>query len=173
MTTVRKLSAEESAARVEELAGILVDAVANGASVNFLTGFTHKQAVAFWRQQIGGIARDETQLLVAEKDGALIGTVMVMFAWQPNAPHRAEIGKMLVHSAHRRHGLGRQLLTAAEALARQAGRWLLILDTESGSAGDRLYRHCGWVPIGNVPNHALRPDGLLAETTVFYKQLPP
>lgn len=48
-----------------------------------------------------------------------------------------------------------------------------MLDTESGSAGDALYRRGGWVEIGRVPDHAFRPDGRLAETTLFYKQLGP
>jgi hypothetical protein len=63
------------------------------------------------------------------------------------------------------------LLDTAEAAARAAGRTLLMLDTESGSAGDRLYRHCGWIEIGRVPGHAYTPDGRLAETTMFYKLL--
>jgi GNAT superfamily N-acetyltransferase len=168
---IRTLDAAEATVRLPELSEILVDAVANGASVNFMAGFTHDQAESFWRVQIPGIANAEKQLLVAEAAGRLIATAMLMFTHQPNAPHRAEIGKMLVHSAHRRQGLGRQLLIAAEAAAQQAGRTLLMLDTETGSAGDKLYRSCGWVPIGAVPNHAFRPDGRLAETTIFYKQL--
>ncbi len=170
---IRFLDAGEIESRLSELADILVDAVANGASVNFLAGFSHDQAKTFWRAQIPAIADHKAQLLVAEEDGRLVGTVLLMFAHQPNAPHRAEIGKMLVHSSMRRRGLGRHLLTAAENAARQANRTLLMLDTESGSAGDRLYRSCGWIPVGGVPGHAFRPDGRLAETTVFYKQLTP
>ncbi len=123
--------------------------------------------------RIPGIADNSTQLLVAEDGSTLVGTVLLMFAHQPNAPHRAEIGKMLVHSSMRRQGLGRHLLTAAETAARQASRTLLMLDTESGSAGDLLYRSCGWTPVGSVPDHAFRPDGRLAATMIFYKQLAP
>jgi GNAT superfamily N-acetyltransferase len=172
MTTIRTLDAAETAIRLPELSEILVDAVTNGASVNFMAGFTHDQAQSFWHAQIPAIANDENQLIVADTGTRLIATTMLMFAHQPNAPHRAEIGKMLVHSAHRRQGLGRRLLTAAETAARRANRTLLMLDTESGSAGDKLYRSCGWIPVGGVPNHAFRPDGRLAETTIFYKQLP-
>ncbi|MES2712067.1 MAG: GNAT family N-acetyltransferase, partial [Pseudomonadota bacterium] len=53
------------------------------------------------------------------------------------------------------------------------GRTLLMLDTESGSAGDLLYRSCGWVPLGEVPDHAFTPAGMLAPTTLFYKVLGP
>jgi GNAT superfamily N-acetyltransferase len=173
MTTIRTLTAAEATVRLPELADILVDAVANGASVNFLAGFTHEEARAFWCDQIPGIAANEKQLLVAEHDHRLVATAMLMFAHQPNASHRTELGKMLVHSTMRRLGLGRRLLTAAEAAARAAGRTLLMLDTETGSAGDLLYRGCGWAEVGRVPGHAFRPDGRLATTTIFYKQLSP
>ena len=67
--------------------------------------------------------------------------------------------------------LGRRLLMRVEEAAREAGRTLLMLDTERGSPGDMLYRSCGWIEIGRVPGHAFRPDGRLAETTLFYKRL--
>jgi GNAT superfamily N-acetyltransferase len=80
---------------------------------------------------------------------------------------------MLVLSTARRQGLGRRLLAAAEALAVDCGRTLLLLDTESGSSGDALYRTGGWTEVGRVPGHAFTPDGRLAETTIFYKALGP
>ena len=168
---IRPLGGDEAAARLCELADLLVDAVANGASVNFLAGFRHDEAVAFWRGQIPAIAEGQRALLVAEAAGRIVGTVVVTHAPQPNAPHRAEIGKMLVHSSLRRRGLGARLLTAAEDYARRAGRTLLLLDTEAGSAGEHLYRRCGWTSFGVVPNHSYRTDGRLAPTAFFYKEL--
>lgn len=164
---------DETTARLSELAAVLVDAVAQGASVNFLAGFSQAEGEAFWRGQLGGLGSGATRLLVAEEGGRLIGTVLLFLAHQPNAPFRAEIGKMIVHSEARRRGLGRALLGAAEALALSLGRNLLLLDTESGSAGDALYRAAGWVEYGRVPGHAFRPNGVLAETTMFYKRLAP
>ena len=168
---IRPLSAGEAEARLAELADLLVDAVAHGASVNFLAGFRPDEAVAFWRGQIPDIAAGGRLLLVAEADGRLVGTVVLTHAPQPNAPHRAEIGKMLVHSRLRRRGLGARLLAAAEDEARRAGRTLLLLDTEAGSAGEHLYRRCGWTAFGVVPIHSYRTDGRLAPTTFFYKEL--
>jgi GNAT superfamily N-acetyltransferase len=170
---IRPLDATEAVARLDELADILVDAVAHGASVNFMAGFAPEAARTFWGEQVPGLARGEKLLIVADAGADLVGTVLLTFASQPNAPHRADVGKMLVLSSWRRQGLGRRLLGAAEAAARAAGRTLLILDTESGSAGDRLYRACGWIELGRMPDHAFRPDGPLAETTFFYKILGP
>ena len=171
--SIRVLAAAEAEARLDELSDILVEAVALGASVNFMAGFSSDEGRAFWRKQLPGLANGERQLFVGDDGGRLVATVMLTFAHQPNAPHRAEVSKMLVLSWARRKGLGRRLLMTLEEAARKAGRTLLMLDTETGSAGDRFYRSCGWTEIGRVPGHAFRPDGQLAETTLFYKQLAP
>jgi GNAT superfamily N-acetyltransferase len=168
---IREVSAPAAQAGLAELADILVDAVAHGASVNFLAGLTPHAAAQFWAGQIPGLRAGSTRLFVAEQAGQWLGTVLLFMAHQPNAPHRAEIGKMLVRSTARRRGLGRALLTAAETAALAAGRNLLLLDTETGSAGDLLYRAAGWLEYGRVPGHALRPNGEPAETTMFYKRL--
>ncbi len=170
---IRPLPAEHAATRLDELAALLADAVAHGASVNFMAGVSAADTLAFWRNQLPGLAAKDRGLLAAEQADRLLGTVLVFFATQPNGLHRAEIGKMLVHSSARRLGLGRRLLGAAEQTARAAGRTLLQLDTETGSAGDLLYRSCGWTPLATVPNHAYRPNGELADTTLFLKVLGP
>jgi GNAT superfamily N-acetyltransferase len=136
-----------------------------------MAGFTHEEAQRFWLNQLPGVAAGEKRLFVGCDGERLVATALLMFAPQPNQPHRAEIGKMLVLATARRQGLGRRLLATAEQAARDAGRTLLMLDTESGSAGDLLYRSCGWTEYGRVPGHAFRPEGRLAETTFFYKQL--
>ncbi|MFN4089085.1 MAG: GNAT family N-acetyltransferase [Alphaproteobacteria bacterium] len=165
------LGARSAEGRLGELADLLVDAVAHGASVNFMAGFGHAEGRAFWSGQLPAIGRGATHLHIAEHQGRIVGTALLMFAHQPNAPHRADVGKMLVHSSARRHGIGRSLLAAVEAAAAEAGRTLLLLDTEADSAGERLYRACGWIAFGSVPGHAFRPDGRLAETVYFYKWL--
>lgn len=171
MAEIRELDAATAQARLPELAAVLVDAVAHGASVNFLAGFSQGEGEAFWAGVLPGMAAGATRLFVAEVEGRLVGTVLLFLAGQPNGPHRAEIGKMLVHSSLRRRGLGRALLAAAEAAALGCGRWLLLLDTTSGSAGDLLYRSQGWVAYGEVPGHALSVDGQPSDTTMFYKRL--
>jgi GNAT superfamily N-acetyltransferase len=170
-TSVRALDAAEAEARLGELSDILVDAVAHGASVNFMAGLSSDEARAFWLNQMSGIADGGKRLFVGDDGERLVATVLLTFAPQSNAPHRAEIGKMLVLSSVRRQGIGRRLLAAAEEAAHLAGRTLLMLDTETGSAGDMLYRSCGWIEIGRVPDHSFRTDGRLAETTLFYKKV--
>jgi phosphinothricin acetyltransferase len=171
--TIRRLTGTEAEAALPALAAILVDAVASGASVNFLAGCDEAQAASFWRGQLPGIADGSRILLVAVVGEAIIGTVVITLAHQQNSPFRAEIGKMLVLSSMRGRGIGRQLLAAAEQIALDAGRTLLMLDTEAGSAGERLYRACGWTVLGTVPDFCLANDGSLVASVYFYKHLAP
>jgi ribosomal protein S18 acetylase RimI-like enzyme len=88
-----------------------------------------------------------------------------------NQPHRAEIAKLLVHRKARRRGIGRALMLAAEAEARRLGRSLLTFDTTTGDSAEKLYWSLNFVRAGVIPGYALKPDGSLIDTSVFYKLL--
>ena len=62
-------------------------------------------------------------------------------------------------------------MTAAEDHARAEGRWLLVLDTVTGSDADAMYRALGWQETGIVPDYALLPDGRPWPATFFWKDL--
>ncbi len=169
--TIRTLTATEAEARIGELADILVDCVAGGASVSFMASLTDAEALSFWRKAICGVASGERILLVAESGGRFLGTVQVVSASVPNQPHRSDLAKMLVHREGRNRGIGEALLRAAEDASMKAGWWLMVLDTVDGSAGCRLYTREGWIRVGLIPNYALWPDGQLCGTVYFYKDL--
>jgi GNAT superfamily N-acetyltransferase len=168
---IRTLDAREARARAGDLAEILLDCVAGGASVSFMAGMTRGEALAFWERVAEGVEAGSRILLVAEEAGRLLGTVQVVPAGVPNQPHRADLSKMLVHRAGRRRGLGAALLAEAERVSLARGWWLMVLDTIVDSDGDRLYARGGWIAAGDIPNYALMPDGRLAPTRYFYKDL--
>ena len=154
------------------LADVLIDCVEGGASVSFMWPLPREKALSFWQGVIESAARGERLLLVAEdSEGQVHGTVQVILAMPDNQPHRGDVAKMLVHRRARRRGLGEALLLAAENTAREAGRSLLVLDTVTGSDGERLYARLGWQRLGVIPGYALWPNGGLCDTTYFYKAL--
>src|SRR5437764_12831387 len=138
-----------------DLALLLLDATAAGASVGFLDSTTLEFAEAWWRQSISG----RTILLVARDDEGITGTVQLRLSSMPNQPHRADIAKLLVHRRARRQGLGAKLMQEIERLARSAGFTLLVLDTKRGDAAESLYRRAGWIEVGIIRGYALNPDG--------------
>jgi len=62
-------------------------------------------------------------------------------------------------------------MDAVETAARNAGRHLLLLDTLSGSDAERLYARLGWTRAAEIPGYAAVPNGRLAATTIYYKDL--
>ena len=154
------------------LCDVLIDCVEGGASVSFMLPMTRAKAIGFWESVAASAAREERIVLVAEDEHAVIvGTVQVILNLPENQPHRGDLAKMLVHSRARRQGVGAALLEAAEANALGAGRTLLVLDTVSGSAAERLYVRHGWQRSGEIPDYALWPDGRYCATTYYYKFL--
>ena len=169
---IRRLATDEATRYVDALAEVLVDCVAGGASVSFMWPLAHDKAVAFWRGTVESAARGERVVLVAEDTrGQVLGTAQVILALPENQPHRGEIAKVLVRRSARRRGIGERLMAAIEDEARRQGKTVLVLDTVTGGAAERLYARAGWQRVGVVPNYALMPSGEPCGTTFFFKQL--
>jgi GNAT superfamily N-acetyltransferase len=171
MSFVVRQLARVTDAQIVELAGLLIDCVEGGASVSFMSPLSLEKASAFWHRVAAATGRGERALLVAEDSaGIIIGTVQLILDLPENQPHRADVSKMLVHRRARRQGVGAAILRSAEALARELGKSLLVLDTASAEA-ERLYTRLGWIRVGVVPDYALLPRGGLCATVFFYRRL--
>ncbi len=166
---VRRLDGTELRTQLGALAEVLADCVAGGASVSYLAPFSQEDARAAFAGMIAEAEEGRRLILAAFTEGRLVGTVQVILALPPNQPHRAEIAKLLVHSAARRRGVAEQLMRAAEAEARGEGKTLLVLDAVTGDDAARLYARLGWTTVGVIPNYALYPDGRPCDTTFFWK----
>ncbi len=168
---IRRLGVTEAHAQLDGLAAVLADCVAGGASVSYLAPFSHEQARDAFEAVAAEVEQGRRLLLGAFADGRLVGTVQVNLALPPNQPHRAEVAKLLVHRSARRRGIAQLLMEHAESEAQAAGKTLLVLDTVTGDAGERLYTRLGWTRVGVIPGYALYPDGRPCDTTVFWKAL--
>lgn len=82
--------------------------------------------------------------LVAERDGAVVGSIM---AWRFGTDY-ATLGMVIVSPALQGQGLGRRLMEAM--LQRLEGRSVLLNATDEGLP---LYRKLGFVEIGTVCQH--------------------
>lgn len=171
MHQIRLLTPAEADAARADLVDLLFDCVDGGASVNFVQPMTREKSATWWQGALTSHARNERLILVAEEDGRIDGSVQLVPAGQENQPHRADIAKLLVHRRARRHGLGAALMLAAETEAKRLGRTLLTLDTETGSAGERLYQRLGWTLFGQVPAYATAADGTHRQTCSFFYKL--
>jgi GNAT superfamily N-acetyltransferase len=163
------LDAEQVPTVEAGLADVLLDCIADGASVGFLSDLGRDEAVAWWHAALQDphtltwVARDD--------DGRVLGTVRLALATQPNGTHRAEVAKLLVHRDGRGRGCAKALMAALEDGARRHGRTVLVLDTQTGSLAEGIYQRRGWQRVGVVEDYAASPDGRLEPTTFMTKRL--
>ncbi|MGW3312862.1 GNAT family N-acetyltransferase [Streptomyces sp. NPDC001073] len=88
------------------------------------------------------ITRDPDALLLAERDGRLVGSVIAGFdGW------RCHLYRLAVHPEQRRQGIGSALLTAAEerfvALGGRRGDAMVL---ERNETGQHAWRAAGYAP---------------------------
>lgn len=168
-------------ADLDALAETLMQSVALGASIGFILPFGFVQAQAFWQKLLPAFhhaqkllpafERGEKRLLVARVAGKIAGTVQLVVDQPANGIHRGDVVKLMVHPDGRRKGLACKLMTAVEALAREEGKTLLVLDTVTGSPAQTLYENLGFTLSGTIPHYAMSTEGMLESTSVMYKVL--
>jgi ribosomal protein S18 acetylase RimI-like enzyme len=156
-----------------ELVTLLEDAVDSGASIGFLPPVSVDEATAYWRSVADAVGEGSRVLLIARDGDRVAGSVQLDLALRPNARHRAEVAKVMVHRAARRRGIGRALMVALEEEARRLGRTTLVLDTRQGDPSEGLYRSLGWHFAGAIPGYARSAGGTLDGTAIYYKLLSP
>jgi GNAT superfamily N-acetyltransferase len=152
------------------LSDLLADAVHGGASVGFLAPLAPGTAAAYWHDVAASLGPG-LLLWVAEDGDEVVGAVQLAPALRENGLHRAEVCKLFVRRTHRGRGVASRLMQTLEAAAREAGRTLLVLDTQAGSDAENVYRHLGWQKAGEIPAYARSPDGALHATALYFKRI--
>jgi GNAT superfamily N-acetyltransferase len=168
---IRALSASPAIRAM--LSEILIETVANGGSVSFMHPLARAAADAFWERSLAAAERGERVILGAWEGVALIGTVTLLLDCPPNQPHRAEIAKMMTRPEHRGRGVGAALLRAAEDVAAQRGKALLVLDTAADEGAAGFYEKQGYNLAGVIPDFAYKPHGGLTATRIYWKRIGP
>lgn len=154
-----------------QLRDLLIEVVAGGGSVSFMHPLSQADSAAFWDAALAAAAEGKRVVLGAWDGEVLAGTVTLLLDCPPNQPHRGEIAKLMVRESCRGRGIAAALMRAAEALARQRGRTLLVLDTASDGGAAGLYEGLGYVRAGEIPDYALKPHGGLSGTILYWKRL--
>lgn len=167
---IRTFTAADVLAHLDSFIALLQDAVASGASIGFLPPLAREDAEQFWRDMAAEVEKGH-RVVIGAMEGELIGTVQLALATKPNASHRAEVQKLLVHTMHRGRGVARGLMQKAEEEALGCRRSLLVLDTVKGDTAERLYPRIGYERAGEIPFYARNEAGELETTVVFYKRL--
>ncbi|MDT4913204.1 MAG: hypothetical protein QOC66_2332 [Pseudonocardiales bacterium] len=93
--------------------------------------------------------------------GLLDGIAVAMGGWRRLDESTAEIKRMYVSQSARRRGLARQLLTALERTAGEAGLSRLVLNTgPEQPEAIAMYRQAGYTDVPGFGHYACHPRAL-------------
>ena len=100
-------------------------------------------------------------VLVAETPDGIVGRISLAREAHPASEHVADLG-LMVAEEHRRHGVGRALMQAAEAWASEVGVHKLELHVfPYNEAAIALYEDMGYEREGYRRDHYRRGDGFV------------
>lgn len=153
------------------LVALLQNVVDDGASIGFIAPLDAEEARAYWVGILPAMVEGNKLLFVARLDHQIVGSVQLALEPRRNGRHRAEVQKLMVHTAYRGHELGRKLMEALEEAARGNHRSLLVLDTRGGDGAEQLYQKLGYQLADTIPGYALSSDGKLHDTVFYYRQI--
>ncbi|KJZ77122.1 hypothetical protein HIM_03443 [Hirsutella minnesotensis 3608] len=145
-------------------------------SIGFLAPLADHVATNYWRGLLSSAKSHDadTTVLVATVRGSdnVVATAQIVRMLKETHSHRGEVRKLLVHPAHRRGGLGRLMMTAAEEHARvNLGLEMLVLDTATQTPAREFYLKTTWTEWGRCPDYAKYADGAKGECSFFVKML--
>ncbi|KAF5019214.1 hypothetical protein F66182_8788 [Fusarium sp. NRRL 66182] len=146
----------------------------------FLPPLSHEKLLAWWKERIAEVTDGKRLIFILLKESEpearpkgpdVMGVVMLVMPSSETGPFRGVVEKLLVHKAHRGRGGARTLVAALEAEATRRGRTILLLDTETGSPAEEVYKKLGYTELGQIPKYGLSPNGELKDGTFFWKHL--
>jgi acetyltransferase len=170
---IKSLISDEAKRLVLKLTVLLQDSVNNGAAMGFLAPLSTEEAQGYWQDVAQALTTPYRVLLVTMEGDEIMGSTQLELASRPNGLHRAEVMKVLVHTKHRRKGIGKALMQEVEKKALGLNRSTLVLDTREGDVAEKLYKSVGFIRSGVIPKFARSSDGSLHATVVMYKLLEP
>ncbi|KAI1386393.1 acyl-CoA N-acyltransferase [Hypoxylon trugodes] len=117
------------------------------------------------------ILLNESESGTKAKGSELVGVITLIMPPSETGPFRGIVEKLFVSPDFRGKGGSRLLMNHLEAEALKRGRTLLMLDTEIGSAAEKVYPRLGFTEVGRIPRYGISPAGGLKDEVFYYKHL--
>jgi RimJ/RimL family protein N-acetyltransferase len=167
------VNVEIRAAEPGDAAALVALATAVGSEPQgWLLADSHWRSVADERRYVRALRRHpDGALIVADDAGLIVGRLSLVRDPHPSSAHVADLG-LMVAASHRRRGIGRALLAAAEEWARGAAVSKLELHVfPHNEAAIALYEGFGYEREGYRRRHYRRPGGSYVDAVLMAKRL--
>ena len=97
--------------------------------------------------------------LVAEVEGVVVGTGMLIRSDHALQSHRGMVGSLVVHPAYQRRGIARRIVDEMHGYAASMGVAFLEVGCRGGTPAEKVYPRLGFTEWGRFPKGLVEPWG--------------
>ncbi|MEO8022969.1 GNAT family N-acetyltransferase [Polaromonas sp.] len=125
--------------------------------------------LSWWEERLGEDAQAAERVFGVFQDGQLAGVAGLSFEQREKVRHKASLFGMYVPARHRQRGLGRQLVHAVLAGARDRPgvRLVQLTVTQGNASAQALYESCGFTAFGVEPFAVAVDDGFVSKVHMW------
>ena len=110
-------------------------------------------------ENLQAFAKGKQLQLVAEVDGIVVGTAVLMRKEHPLFAHRAEVVDVVVDTPYQRRGIARRLVDALCDHAASIGLEIIEISCRAPTVTEEIYRRLGFIEYGRLPRGIKEPGG--------------
>jgi acetyltransferase len=170
---IRQLSTLEFVALLPELVDLFLETVDGASPFGFLAPITHDVVRDYWISLIPELEAGSRVVLIAGHHNTVIGSGQLALSQRADSLHRAQLERLFVERASRRHGVGRTLMQGLHSVARQNDRTLILVDTRRGEPAEGFYKRLGYRELGVIPGWTIGTEGERPDRVTLYQELSP
>ena len=150
---------------------LLINAINENASIGFLNALNTEDSNNYWNCLQNDLDKLRKKLFIVKEKKNIVASVVLSFSQKENAQHRAEVEKLMVHSAYQGLGIATNLMNHLENIAKENDKSLLILDTRHKDRSSFFYEKIGYEKAGQIPFYSLNKDCTYSDTIIYYKKI--
>ena len=144
-------------------------------TIGFPGPIDKETGLALMRQLGADVETGHRHVLVAEKDGAIVGQLILTPNSSPNHRHIVELTRGTIHPSFRGGGLSLRAFQEVARKCDELGREVICLDVRAGTMAAMWWQHFGFKPYGLLTDYSRVGDkkyqGLyLTQTNAELKQ---
>jgi predicted GNAT family N-acyltransferase len=123
-------------------------------TIGFPGPLDHETGYALMRQLNADVESDRRHVLVAEKDGQIVGQLILTPNSSPNHRHIVELTRGTIDRSFRGGGLALRAFREVAKKCEELGREVICLDVRAGTLAAMWWQHFGFRPYGLLADYS-------------------
>lgn len=142
------------AARARQILHVMNRVLTDETTIGFPGPLEEEEGLLLMRQLGEDVATGRRHVLVAEKNGAIVGQLILTPNPLPNCSHMVELSRGIIDPSMRGGGLALRAFQEVAKKCDELGRELICLDVREGTLAAMWWRHFGFQPFGALRDYA-------------------